>query len=854
MFLNCTRSLTRTCSAATLIVAAGLLLSTGAMAEQAISHYDIPAENAAKALLDFSRQAGVQILYPYDEAAKHNVAALKGDFSQEDALAKLLAGTGLEIASRTDKTISLRVVGAGEQSALGAGQDPTQVVVTGTRIRNARPTSPVQTVSRKEIDQSGYADVGQVIRSLPENFSGGQNPGVIAASATNAYNHNDSNAASVNLRGIGTDATLVLLNGRRLSGDSAAQGGDISGIPLGAVQRIEVVTDGASAQYGSDAVAGVVNFILRKDFNGAELTGSVGNTTAGGGGSETYSALVGHSGTDWHVLVNLEEGTQHALTAEDRHLSSAVPETTLIQPQTRHSLFVSAGKDFGERVAVSVDALVADRRSTAFVQTGIGAPTYYTDGYSPSYNVAGTVDVGLTGSWKMHFTAARAGGRNSNMISIPAYAYKGKTYYKNDVSYAELVADGTAFSLPGGDVKVAIGGGYRAESFQQGVPGVAGSYAPSRNVTYAFAEALLPLVSSLNARPGIQQLDLSLSARAEQYNDFGNASTPKIGIRYVPITGLALRATWGKSFKAPSFQQAYSSSDLYLWNAPDVGGAGNGKVLMTFGGNPNLKPEESTSWTFGGDYSPKSVEGLTFSGTMFKIDYTNRVVIPVAVYPAALSDPQYAPFIEGPPSAARQAELIAAADGFYNYSNAAYDPAHVIAVINDTFANATSQKVEGFDLSYRQRFAFSTGQISAFANATWIKLDQQTIISVPIATLSGTIFNVPELKARGGMTFERGGFSATFIANYIEGETDTGLVPYVPIASWTTADTTLSYRFADSSGFTNRLRVSFSVSNLFDKKPPYAGSPSLAYAGINYDSTNTSAIGRFVSLSISKGW
>lgn len=91
-----------------------------------------------------------------------------------------------------------------------------------------------------------------------------------------------NSASSANLRGLGADATLTLLNGHRLPYDSALQGVDISAIPLAAVDRIEILPDGASAIYGSDAVGGVVNVVLRRDFEGVTTSAQVGASTAGG--------------------------------------------------------------------------------------------------------------------------------------------------------------------------------------------------------------------------------------------------------------------------------------------------------------------------------------------------------------------------------------------------------------------------------------------------------------------------------------------------------------------------------------------------------------------------------------------
>src|SRR5690606_19798485 len=136
------------------------------------------------------------------------------------------------------------------------------VVVTGTRIRGGESASPVITIGIEDIREAGFTDLGQVIRSIPQNFSGGENPGVAAGAETGPAgiaNRNVTGGSSLNLRGLGADATLTLLNGRRLAYGGYTQTVDIAAIPVEAVDRIEIVADGASAIYGSDAVAGVAN-------------------------------------------------------------------------------------------------------------------------------------------------------------------------------------------------------------------------------------------------------------------------------------------------------------------------------------------------------------------------------------------------------------------------------------------------------------------------------------------------------------------------------------------------------------------------------------------------------------------
>ncbi|MEJ1962444.1 MAG: TonB-dependent receptor [Gammaproteobacteria bacterium] len=347
---------------------------------------------------------------------------------------------------------------------------------------------------------------------------------------------------------------------------------------------------------------------------------------------------------------------------------------------------------------------------------------------------------------------------------------------------------------------------------------------------------------------------MSLAARTEHYSDFGSSTNPKIGLRYVPMSTLTLRGTWGKSFKAPSFTQTNQPALLYLYPAVWLGYAGAGNAMVTWGGNPDLRPETSKSWDCRrGFHAGVCGKAPSSPLTYFHIDYTDRVIQPINSLATGLSNPLYAPFVQMSPSAADQQALVAAASTFQNSTGSAYDPADVVALLQDKYANATSQNVSGVDVSYRQTLSLSRSQLDLFANGSWLKFEQRTLVTAPSSRLSGTIFNPPDFKARGGVTWRRGDFAATGTINYIATEDDTNILPSGHIASWTTLDTSFSYDFSQAGGFARGLRLALSGSNLFDRDPP-ASAQVPYFTGLNFDSTNSSIIGRFISASIVKSW
>jgi iron complex outermembrane receptor protein len=182
---------------------------------------------------------------------------------------------------------------------------PEKIEVTGSSIKRVDSESalPVAVISRADIEKSGVQTTEDLLAQITSVSSAGGNNNA-AQSGLTTYGQ-----SSVSLRGIGADKTLVLVNGRRLAVFAGLGGSvNINAIPLGAIERVEVLQDGASGVYGSDAIAGVVNFILRKNYNGAELSASTGEPTRDGGGKLTkYGIVAGFGDFDtknWSVVLS----------------------------------------------------------------------------------------------------------------------------------------------------------------------------------------------------------------------------------------------------------------------------------------------------------------------------------------------------------------------------------------------------------------------------------------------------------------------------------------------------------------------------------------------------------------------
>lgn len=207
-------------------------------------------------------------------------------------------------------------------------QKGERIEVTGSSIKriDAETALPVQIISRDEIRRTGAQNAEELLKTISA-FASANSTMQATASGTNT-----GSVSTVSLRGLGGQRTLVLINGRRSTVFGGVPGGtgdtavDVNSIPLAAIDRIEVLKDGASAIYGSDAVAGVINFILRTDYQGGEVTALYGNTTQGGASVKKLTGVVGFGDLSvdrFNVMVNANFQKESPLYGRDRKFASS---------------------------------------------------------------------------------------------------------------------------------------------------------------------------------------------------------------------------------------------------------------------------------------------------------------------------------------------------------------------------------------------------------------------------------------------------------------------------------------------------------------------------------------------------
>ncbi|MBC7767973.1 MAG: TonB-dependent receptor, partial [Phycisphaerales bacterium] len=282
--------------------------------------FDIPAQPLSRALVEFAAQSDLQLLFAQDDVAGLSSRPVQGRLTPETALATLLPEGAPRVEIAGDRVVRVEppLPQYAEGGAVVSGDD---LVVTGTRIRGAVPAGAnVLTLDEAAIAETGRSTVQDVLATLPQNFFGGQNEAAQQSSASNGRNL--SFGASVNLRGLGADSTLALVNGRRLAPAGFGHFVDISSIPLAAVSRVEILPDGASATYGADAVGGVVNVILQDEYEGAETTFRAGSDGRGDVADLGLSQLAGLRWRSGGFVVAYEYRDRTDLDWNDRDFTS----------------------------------------------------------------------------------------------------------------------------------------------------------------------------------------------------------------------------------------------------------------------------------------------------------------------------------------------------------------------------------------------------------------------------------------------------------------------------------------------------------------------------------------------------
>jgi iron complex outermembrane recepter protein len=947
--------------------------------------FDIAAQPLSSALSEFARQAHVNALYFSDDLRRLPSPQLRGSYTRQQALDLLLARSGyngrisggnLVLAQERSSRPQQASAASGAETtqasnvANGGTEDEEEIVVTGTRIRGAVPAGAnLLTLDRGDIEESGRTTVQDLLQTLPQVFPGSQ--GELTQLNSTAPGNNIALGSTVDLRGLGSDATLTLLNGRRLAPAGLGNFVDISAIPLAAIERVEVLADGASATYGSDAVGGVVNILLRRNLEHPETAVRYG--AADGMDEVGFSHVMGADWAQGSLIAGYEYRHRDALAAADRDFAAnsdltafggsdfsrftsapgniilvgatpvtlAIPEgqngltlteadlldgvvnlqngnegTFLLPEQESHSVFLSLSQEMTPNIRVFLDVLASQREAHAekaqlggvvavpetnyyrqqnglFAGDGTLFMAYFfgddfgplmTDTRSETIATAGGAQFEFGRDWQLEASIGYGGHAdnvdNTNIADsgalaaalassdaatafnpfgdggdTPSAALAALTMRQHIETDSELVsyalrADGGVFDLPGGRARVAIGIERRHETFSIDRQEIFGSglvtnpftQAPGERTTDAlYAEAFLPVFEAVS---------LSLSVRREDSSDFGEATTPKIGVQWRPLSDLTLRATWGESFKAPQFAQMLGGTGASIGSLPGFldPDATNGStgLLQILGANRGLEPEQAETWTAGFEFAPSWLDGFRVSATYFDIEFSNRIANPGFILDAFQNPDQYQGYFIRNPTPQQIADYLALADDV----SGIIPPDGIEVIWDERLTNLASLRVRGIDLSATYAFDTDWGELSLFATASGLfQFSRQNNPSLADTDVLDTILNPVDWRARAGVALDSGAWRGALSLQYTDAYRDNLSSPEREISSWTSFDARLTRRFGQSEDGSG-AEITLDIRNLADEDPPFANNP----IGMGFDTLNASPVGRVVMVEVRQRW
>ncbi|WP_456418547.1 TonB-dependent receptor plug domain-containing protein [Thiolapillus sp.] len=783
--------------------------------------------------------------------------------------------------------------------------------VTGSHIKRVdiEGALPVTVITREQIDMSGEISVADVLRATPFNSFGSFRP----QSGSSAQG-----TSSLNLRGLGSDRTLILVDGRRLpKSPSTGSDQDLNVIPLGAVERIEILTDGASAIYGSDALGGVVNIITRQDYEGAEFRyGKAGVSIPDEGGDrEEGSVLFGAASGSSSILGGISYNKRDIIFARDFPWNQPGASvfgnsfTTLdAAGNDNFDWFYTGACDFpgtgffvlGSRCAYDYTLVSADEASTSnkslwlkakhdinadwqvwmnssytetesfgryapvpdsSFYTGIpltaNSPNNPTNPASPLYdpslglpqqdlnwwhrfdalgnrdsevvNKLVDLQIGITGmigdvevDAGLRRTTNRSDdiGRNFLLRSRAAEVIESGLYdlsnpygvsdevlnsmkvtisriskYDQNEFWASAAFD--LFEISGGMAQAFVGAEYREEFYDDQydslseagqVGGSSGNSAGGdRSVRALYFETLFPV---------IDDVEVTVAGRFDDYSDYGNDFSPKISGRWQATDELMVRASYGQGFRAPSLdiitqKDSFSADPVRDPQSCINQGQPENCSLQINGtrtANPELDSENSDQFAFGVAYEP--TDWVNLSVDYYNIEITDRIKFFGA---QTLVDAELA----GDP--------IPAGLGVVRAPNGS------ILSITQGYGNEGDLATSGIDLNVRFQYDLFGGQVTNDLKWSHV-LDYSVDGGRDMVKDPGA----PADRAVLANVFEINDFSFGWNINYIGSQYDDIIdgkgVGHVP--SWVTHDVQANYHAKWDGKFTIGVR------NVTEKYPP----------------------------------
>jgi iron complex outermembrane receptor protein len=412
-------------------------------------------------------------------------------------------------------------------------------------------------------------------------------------------------------------------------------------------------------------------------------------------------------------------------------------------------------------------------------------------------------------------------------------------------------ADGPLFELPGGTVRLAVGGEYREEELTGNLKSgslVAPTNVPSittRDIQALFAEVFVPITAQ--ASP-VGRIDLSVAGRYEEYSDFGDTFNPKVGLVWAPISSLVMRGSWGTSFRAPSLAENDPKSSGYGLYGDTLPCSHRAPATTCFGigiagGNPDLQPEEATTWSAGFDFTPDFLAGLRVSMTYFDIDYTNQI-IGLRGTAGLLTNAIYSSYRILDPTAQQVNDLLASGLPINTPINAS-----LVTYIQDgRRQNLGSLQTSGVDFDVSYRWETGVGDFNVgVAGAYFTELKTETAAGAGFVDVLDTINFPQSLRYRVTGGWRGGAASALVFVNYVGEYDQTGVTPVRQIDAWTTVDLHFGYELENFASIKG-VSLGLDVTNVADEDPPFVNLSG------GYDPQSANPLGRVIALSVRTKW
>jgi len=555
------------------------------------------------------------------------------------------------------------------------------VIVTGTRADNRTESSsltPIDVVSAETLKQTGTTELTTALaRIIPS----------LTFPRPSAADTADSQRPA-QLRGLSPDQVLVLVDGKRWHPGAilltngvlgrGSQAVDLNTIPMGAIDHIEVLRDGASAQYGSDAIAGVINIVLKKGAQGGDVEVTGGQYSAGDGRQWQGSANFGiplNNDKGW-IRFTLQDGNQDYTNRAEPNRTRPWEGTTQRygDPAVKdHNLFLNAQYDLTPGVQLYAFGHYSNRDTTspAFFRNlanSNSVPSLYPNGYLPLEHADSTdqsLVVGIrgktAGGWRWDVSGNYGGNRVSyatensvNRAFLHDFGYSPTEFHDGILhatqqSFDVDIAKELSTSWLPNPVTLAFGAEYLRQTYKieagdpaswytgtSGVSGGAqgfGGYQPTDAGSYSRHDVAeyVSVETNLTDRFGT-----SLALRHEDYTDFGNTTSGALAGRFDFTDRFAIRGSATTGFRAPSLaQQHYSyTSSLYygagnsLQLPPGIYNTGLVPVNSQVGqllGAESLEPEKSRNFTLGLVWNP--LDALNLSLDVYQIKVNNRITL-----------------------------------------------------------------------------------------------------------------------------------------------------------------------------------------------------------------------------------